>query len=328
VPLYQGGALRAGLAVAGARLTAAGARYRVAEKDLDLEVRSRFAEYEKADGEVRFRNEGIEHLRSYQLGIRERAAAGQGVAADGLKTAARLATEQASSIDAERRRDLARMELNDLLGREPIAPLVIAPLAPPEPPRETAGEPWSAVPDLSQAAADVAAAVANIRLTRADYIPHLGLFADAGLFGPGISDDPPGDGFAARLRDDVGVSIGLSLSWTIWDWQYGPRLAAAELEERKARGQRLVVWRQARLDWQRAHVERADLYRQLLVLEQAVPAARDSYLMADSLYRGGAGTALEVLDSFSTWIAAENALADAVLACRIADAQAIRWGTP
>ncbi len=328
VPIYEGGALRAGIAAANARLSSAAARYRVAERELDFEVRSRFAETARMESEVRFRTEGIERLRRYLTGIRERRAAGQGVAADALKAEVRLATEEAALVDAQRRRDEARLVLNDLLGRDPMAALVIAPLPALEPPPAPTGEPWSGAPDLSQAAADLAAAVANIRIARAARIPRIDLSADAGLLGTGVSDQPPGDGFAHRLRDDVGASIGVSLSWTFWDWLYRPRLAAAELAERRARAQQLVVRRQARLGWERATVGRVALYRRMQVLERTLPMARDSYLMAESLYRGGAGTALEVLDAFTAWIGAENALADALFAYRVAEAQAIRWSTP
>ena len=65
-----------------------------------------------------------------------------------------------------------------------------------------------------------------------------------------------------------------------------------------------------------------------LVLEQAVPLARDAYLIAASLYRGGGGTALDVLDAFSSLLAAAQSYGEAVLSFRIAEATALRWGTP
>jgi outer membrane protein TolC len=64
------------------------------------------------------------------------------------------------------------------------------------------------------------------------------------------------------------------------------------------------------------------------IREQAVPLARDAYLIAASLYRGGSGTALDVLDAFSSLLAAAQSRSDAVLGFRIAEATALRWGSP
>src|SRR4029077_10703253 len=117
--LYAGGGLRAGVRVTEAQARAAGARYRVAEKDLELEVRSRFSEFLKIDEERAFRREGITRLKTYLSGIESRLAAGQGVAEDLAKTRVRLGAETADLADAERRLDEARLELNDLLARLP-----------------------------------------------------------------------------------------------------------------------------------------------------------------------------------------------------------------
>lgn len=59
-----------------------------------------------------------------------------------------------------------------------------------------------------------------------------------------------------------------------------------------------------------------------------VPIAQDSYLRAESLYRGGAATALDVLDAFTQWLDASEAAAEATLGYREAAARLLRWGTP
>jgi outer membrane protein TolC len=72
----------------------------------------------------------------------------------------------------------------------------------------------------------------------------------------------------------------------------------------------------------------ANLYRQIEVLSRAVPDARDSYLEAESRYRGGAATALEVLDAYATSVDGAVRLAQAVGQYRLARAVQIRWGGP
>lgn len=328
-PLYQGGALRAGVAVADAQLAASTARYRAAEKDLDLEVRIRFSELVKATNELGFRQAGVERLRSYLLGIRERKAAGQGVAADLLKTEVRLENEEANIADVQRRLDQARLELNDLLGRDPATPLTVVPLPPPAAPAPSTGQAWSVVPELRIAEAELRATAASIAVTRGEWRPHLDLTADAGWWGSGFTDDPMGLGFAGRVRNDAGVSATLSFSWAFFDFGiYRARLRQALLRHDQARANQLVAFRQARLAYRRAASDLTNLFQELETRAHAVPTARDSYLESESLYRGGAGSALEVLDAYTQWIDTETVYEDALLRYRAAEATARRWETP
>src|SRR5258705_6136940 len=108
-PIYAGGALKAGVERAGAGVDAARARYRMARKDLELEVRSRFSELLQARAELEIRRTGLDQLTTYRSSLRSRMAAGQGVAADLLKTDVRIELEQAALGDAEQRADEARL---------------------------------------------------------------------------------------------------------------------------------------------------------------------------------------------------------------------------
>src|SRR5262244_3166817 len=112
-PIYDGGARRGAVAKAEAELEAAGGRYRIEEKDLVLEVTSRYNELLAARQEAAARREGIGRLESYRTLLRSRQASGQAVAADRLKTEVRLASEEANVLEAEKRADEARLALND-----------------------------------------------------------------------------------------------------------------------------------------------------------------------------------------------------------------------
>ena len=93
-PLYDGGARRAAVARAEAGVDAAAGRYRIEEKDLDLEVTSRFAESVAAEEEASARRTAISRLEGYRTSLKSRQASGQAVAADLIKTEVRLASEQ------------------------------------------------------------------------------------------------------------------------------------------------------------------------------------------------------------------------------------------
>ena len=326
LPLYDGGRLRAGVASSAAAADAARAGYHQAEKELDLAVRALFATCLEAEEEIAFRRAGIERLHTYHGVIEAQRAGGQGVASDLLKTRVRLDEGEAGVADAQRRLDEAKLELNEILGRDLDSPLELAPLASPEiPADELAEEPWRAAPEIAQAEAATRAAAADVTAVHAERLPRISLMADAG------AQPVWGNSKLALLNsgEGWGGEVVLSVNLPLWDaGVHRSRVAQAELAE-KAAGQRLsVAQRGARLEWRRALVGLRGLYFEVDARARSVATARDSYLQAESLYRGGAGSALEVLDAYDAWISGSQAHVDAVLRYRIAQAALVRWGTP
>jgi len=336
-PLLDGGARRAAVADAEAGMAAAGARYRAAEKDLDLEVRSRFVEILEADDEAEIRRAGIDRLTAYRTSLRSRQAAGQPVAGDLLKTDVRAAADEADALEAEQRADAARLELNDLMGREPKAPLRLVPLPEPEAPAGLPADAWTRAPEIAEADAEARSADARLAIARAERRPQLSLRADVGLWGSDTTQMIPPDLRASdpdatvwdRIRRDAGYSFSLSLTWPLWDLgAMRARVAQAEASLQQARQRLEVERREARLQWERADATLRNVYRQINLLTASVPNAHDAYLEAESRYRGGAAAALEVLDAYSSWVEAQVKLAEAVSRYHIARAVAVRWGTP
>lgn len=335
--LIDGGARRAAVTDAEAGIAAAGARYRIAEKELDLEVRGRFAEMLEAQAEAGIRRDGIERLTSYRTSLRSRQAAGQAVAADLLKTDVRVAAEQVNILEAERRVEEARFALNDLMRRDPKAPLELAPLPAPEAPAGQGAEPWEGAPEIAQAQAEARSADARLAIARAERRPQLFLQGDVGFWGSdtsrwipaGLKAADPSATFWDRIRRDAGYSFSLNFSWPLWDLgAIRARQAQAETSLRQARQRIEVARREVRLQWEQADATLRNLSRQIELLTAAVPNAHDSYLEAESRYRGGAASALEVLDAYSSWVEAQVRLADAISRFQIAQAVALRWGTP
>jgi outer membrane protein TolC len=337
-PIYDGGALKAADQRADADTAAAGARYRIAVRDLDLEVRSRFAELLETKAELAARRDGLERLRTYRLTLKSRQAAGQAVAADLLKTQVRIASDETSVLEAEQRQAVARLALNDLLGRDPAATLELAPLPSPEEPTSPANEPWKAAPELEAAEAEARSQEAGIAAAGAERRPHLFASADIGFWGSdtwhAVPEEVkliygPNATFWDRIRRDAGYSFSLFFSFPLWDTGgFSARLAQARLGLEQARRKLEVERRSARLQWEQASAARGSLYRQVQVLSRAVPAARDSYLEAESRYRGGAATTLEVLDAYAASVDTSVRLADAVARYHVARAVEIRWGGP
>lgn len=120
-----------------------------------------------------------------------------------------------------------------------------------------------------------------------------------------------------------------SLSWPFLDaGVFSARMERANLLMQQAQRTQTLVLRQSRLSWQIADVQRTRVYDQVQLWEHNVPLARDASLQMESMYNGGAASALEVLDAYAAWVDANESYADAVLRYRQAEATTLRWGTP
>ena len=323
--LFAGGLRRANIRAARYRVVGAGAGLRIAQKDVDLEVRLRYSDFLRAQSEILFRQQGLERLRSYLTQVQQRRAAGQPVGGDVLTTQVRIGSEEAQLADANRALAEARLQLNDLLGRVPDSPLSVAPLPEPAPPPAPASGSWIVAPEVRQAEANSAAAQAGISATRAEHRPQLGAGATLGVL-PVFGHD---QGTGPNNGTGVGGAVFLSLSVPLLDGGvYRARLDRAQLQAQQARDSQVVVERQVRLSYQLAYTQLLSLYQQVDTWSRNVPTARDAYLQTQSIYNGGAATALEVLDAYTSWINANQSYADAVLRYRQAEANYLRWGTP
>lgn len=326
-PIYAGGALRAGASRAEAAVEAAGARYRIAEKDLELDVRGRYFELWAAREEGRVRREGLDRLETYLAWLRGRQASGQAVAADVTKTEVRLALEQSGILDAEQREDGARIQLNQMMGRPADGPLEISSPEPPVAPAEDLASPWQSTPEIAEAEALRHSSEADLALARAERLPHLSFNADLGLWGSDtrhLNAD-----FWDRLWHDRGYSLSLVLSWPVWDrGGMRARQSAAELGLAQSRLRVEMERRNAETQWSQARSTLRHLYRQIETLSRAAPLARDAYLETESRYRGGVATALEVLDAHAAATEAAVRLSEVTARYRVAEALARRWGEP
>jgi len=323
--LLDGGLRRANLSAANFRIQGAGAGFRVVEKDVDLAVRRWFSEFLRAENEIAFREQGLERLRSYLSQVQGRRAAGQPVGSDLLTTQVRVGTEEAALADAKRALDESRLQLNDLMGRVPNAPLALAPLPAPALPIILAGAPWLATPDVRAAEANTAASQAAIAATRSERRPQLQVSANLGAL-PVFGAD---SGTGPNSGTGLGGAVLFSLSLPFFDGGvFRARLDRARLEAQQAQDSEIVVKRQVRFSSQLAASQLTRLYQQVETWNRNIPTARDAYLQTQSMYAGGAASALEVLDAYTSWINANQAYTDAVVRYRQAEANYIRWGTP
>ncbi len=325
VPIYDGGRLRAEVNTARAGRDLSRALYRIAAADLDLEVRICYSAIVQLEQERNLLSRGLERLERYQDLIAARKGSGEPVAADLLKTQVRLDTDTANLHEFDRQLAGFRLSMNELLGRDPADSLVFAPLPPPSPPGPAEVRPWEETPDLRASRLAQRQQASRIDAVRAERRPQLDLSANVG------TEPVIGSEGRAPLNtgQGAGTEVVLSLIWPLWDRGiYRSRLQQAELSARRAAQETTVSRRQVRLDWNQARTDLECIYRQVQIWDHAVPVAEEAYLLAESSYRGGYASTLDVLDAFDQWIQAGRSAAQAAFAYREAEARAIRWGTP
>jgi outer membrane protein TolC len=323
-PIYEGGELRAGVKRSDAETDSSVAGYQMSVREVDRAVRVAYGRILRDESTLQLDSRAIDRLQTYLAAVRARQAAGQGLGADALRTRQRLASAQADWATARRDLDDGTMELNDLLGRAPDAALSLAPLPDPKPPLQSIDQPWLATPDIEQAEADIRAQQAGVQAARAGRRPRVTLEADVGVQSSAGSNLAP-------LNNGSGSGGQILLNFSVPFWDKGvfrARMDEANAALGEARQRKLVVERAARLAWMQAVNGVADLYTEFRARGAAAVAARDAYLQAESLYRGGQGTALEVLDAHDAWIQANQTLLDVIYDYRVAQADLDRWGTP
>jgi len=325
VPLYDGGRLRSHVRVARARGAVAASGYRITERNLEFEVRFRFSELLEIRRELAFRRSGIEHLGRYVSLVEARMKSGEGLVGDLLRARVLLNQLTATLAETQRRLDEARLEFNELLGREPDEPVELVPLAPPGEPPTMGIRLWLAAPEIAQAEASRQVAREQVSVVRAGRRPHLDVEAVGG------TQPILGSSFEAALNNGHGSGgeFTLSLSWPVFDaGVYRARLDQARLAYDQSEHALNATTRATRLAWNRARVDLVSAFQEVQIRGRNVPVARDARLQAESLYRGGAATSLEVLDAFSAWITANREKSRAIFRYRVAQAELKRWGTP
>jgi len=309
--------------VRAAKLAPAVAEAEVAiqKSDLAREVRTVFAEILALESEIALRDAGLERLQAYVDLVSVRQRAGDPVAGDVLRARAQQSRSEAERAGVEGALRAAEISLNGLLGHAPDDRLVLAPLPDPTPPSSVA-QAWRRAPELLGSDADIAEAAAEIAVAKGGFIPTVDLLANAGAEPVlGSSFDAP-----ANTGRGVGVEGMLELAWPLWN--HGAtraQVSQAELTHTQAQQSKDAVAHDVELAWSHARQEVDHLAQQVAKWRQLEPLALDATLYAESLYRGGAGSGLDVMDAYDAWMEAGLSSNEATFAYRRAEAELARW---
>ena len=297
--LYSGGRVAAGLRAAELTKQIALLGFERAVADTVLAVRRTFYQILLAQAQVTVREQSVTLLESQLKDVRARFDAGTVPQFNVLRAEVELANAQPPLIRAQNNLRLARESLVRLLARDEPAPQDFTSL---RITGELTAEPraWQLAaalvtaghqrPELQQANRQVALRDQAIRAAAAASKPTVSLYGNYGFHAYPFSDDP------AHARD--GFTVGARVSWPLFDgFLARGRVQQAQAQRTQAALDETDTRRAVELEVRQAYSD----YRQALELLEAqkktVAAAEESLRLADSRFKAGAGTQLDVLSA-------------------------------
>ncbi len=246
----------------------------------------------------------------------KREAAREVAHADVLKSQLQQQQRQRDLSDAVLAKDKARLELGVLLFQDPRTPYVTdAPSLPPLLPAHDdvyrlAGE---RTPEIRSALADVSAATAGVAAARAAYLPDLALNFTYGIDAPQFAKRGPDN---AR---NLGYSFSGTLDIPVFDWfATEKRIKQSQIQRDAAKVTLTATQRRLLATIEESYAEAVVALEQLALLDTSVTTAAESLRLTTLRYSAGEATALEVVDSQNTLLAAQTAQADGAVRYGIA----------
>lgn len=303
--IWDGGARRSRLNAALSAADAAEASLEEIRMDLLANVGRAFTSAQLARENVRISTADAEFQNRQLQDIRRREAAGAASRADRLNFDIRRLAAENSAVTARANYDTAMAALTALLGLDADHPLPApAPVDPDAPAHEAPvyTDAWlearSQLPALLRAESQVRAAQANRSVERAAYRPALAAFGDVSAT---RTDDP------AFTGDDVGNTVGLQISWDLWDGgQRRARTREAEwaVEEAAAGARGIELQAQAQLA--NAITGYAAAVRSEEITRETLELTRENRDLVEAAFRAGQESLLRLNEAQRDYTTAES----------------------
>jgi len=331
-PIFTGFRLSS-LADAAASLAEAGERdLQMSDADLVYAITSTYWSLHQAITTERFMGDNVRRLEAYRSDTERLVQAGLVTRNDLLKIEVQLANAKIAFIDAGNDVMLAKMNLNNILGR-PLETPVLPGSRPSDLQRSDSilvmaeeGQDgqlndyaWSGRPDLIAAAYQVEAAKAHVSAARGSYWPQLDLIA-------GYNYNRPNSRYQPVTPEFLGSwDIGVNLQFDIWNWgRTGHQSEAAEAAVRQTELAASQLRDNVALDVQRAAMTLRRSREKLDVARLGLAQAEENRRMTDDRYKKGLATASELLDAEVSLVQTETSLAAADVEFAVARARLVR----
>jgi outer membrane protein TolC len=252
------------------------------------------------------------HLLSQQLEH-----GGEVAHADVVKATLQQQQRERDLADATLAAQKARLDLGVLLFADPRTPYTLADdtATPPAPPLRAEVDAAAAKnnPELRSALAAVHAADEDVTLSRAGYLPSLGLNYTYGIDAPQFATNG-----SVGIRN-LGYSASATLDIPVWDWlATRDRVKQSELRRNAAKTALSFAQRRLLAQLEELYAETSTASNALTSLQASVETARESLRLTKLRYSAGEGSVLDVVDAQNALTAAENADADGTVRYRLA----------
>jgi outer membrane protein TolC len=331
-PLFTGFRL-SNLAQAAENLAEAGSReLQMSDADLVFAITATYWSLHQAITTERSVADNVRRLEAYRADTERLVTAGLATRNDLLKIEVQLANARIAHIDAQNDVVLARMNLNNILGR-PLETAVVPGSQPTElQPGDSltalaergedatlTAHAWSGRPDLVAAAYQIEAARANASAARGSYWPQIDFTA-------GYSYSRPNSRYQPVTPEFLGSwDIGVNLQFEVWNWgRTGHQAEAAEATLRQNELAASQLRDNVALDVQRAAQTLRRSGEKLEVARLGLAQAEESRRTTDERYRSGLATSSDLLDAEVSMVQAETGLAAADVEFAIARARLTR----
>ncbi len=331
-PIFTGFRLSS-LADAATSLAEAGERdLQMSDADLVFAISSTYWSLHQAITTERFMGDNVRRLEAYRSDTERLVQAGIAIRNDLLKIEVQLANAKIAFIDAGNDVMLARMNLNNILGRPLETPVLpgshpsdlqrsdsILVMAEGGQDGQLTDYAWSGRPDLISAAYQVEAARAHASAAKGSYWPQLDLTA-------GYNYNRPNSRYQPVTPEFLGSwDIGVNLQFDIWNWgRTGHQAEAAEAAVRQTELAASQLRDNVALDVQRAAMTLRRSREKLEVARLGLAQAEENRRMTDDRYKKGLATSSELLDAEVSLVQTETSLAGADVEFAVARARLVR----
>jgi outer membrane protein TolC len=171
-------------------------------------------------------------------------------------------------------------------------------------------------PDLRAALETVSMTNHDVTARRAEYLPSFGLDYFYGIDAAQFSANSTVNG---QKLSNLGSSVLASLNFPIWNWgATQSRVRQAQLQQKQAKLELSYAQRKLIAEIRSLYAEAETSLNQLAGLQRSAELAAESQRLTTLRYKGGEATVLEVVDSQTAFVQANNNYQDGALRYRVA----------
>jgi outer membrane protein TolC len=307
LPLYSGGRIRSAVRLAQAQRDLAQVGVHDAERSLDFEVTSAYANLVQLDRDIDAARESVNALTEGRRVVAQMLNEGKVASVDLLKIDTRLADVQDTAIEFRNAREIETGSFNALLGRAIDTPVTVETTLPRSPSQLSLDQVAQLAPTGNSqyqiAEAQVSIAERSVVVAKSAQRPSLSLAADL----RGQSVDPFG-------VYKGGVTAGVVFTFPFFD-----RTLTHQAEEAESRAsERRSILKQAGLDAEQrarsAYLQVQNSEERIRATETAIGSARESLRIEREKQLYGRGTIENLLDAQAALLTSQaryyRALAD------------------